>query len=320
LVYLGSDGIGLRVLQWLFSTAGSAIRLAGVVSGPDKRRGRGLRLQPNPITAWARENNIPLLQPERPREEILPWMLDLEADVGLVFAYGCILPKTLLDGISLGFLNLHPSLLPELRGPSPIESAILQRKTQTGVSLMKLVPAMDTGPVYATLAIDIAPEETTPTLREKVSHAAVEVLKKYLEAALAGGLLPMEQDHTKATYTKLIRKSDGLLDFNKPARDLEAQIRAYTPWPGSFFIHNNKPTKVGRTEWREGNPSAELGTTLGIQNGALEVATRDGILRIFELQPPAGKMKKAADHIITNYATQHQPLSPSTLFSPQKPK
>jgi methionyl-tRNA formyltransferase len=298
LVYLGSDGIGLRVLQWLFSSAGSATRLAGVVSGLDKKRGRGLRLQANPIAAWARENNVPLLQPERPKEEILPWMRDLEADVGLVFAYGCILPRVLLDGIPLGFLNLHPSPLPELRGPSPIETAILQRKTQTGVSLMKLVPAMDAGPIYATVPIDMAPRETTPTLREKVSHATVEMLEKYLSAVLNGDLPPVEQDHAKATHTKLIQKSDGLLDFNKSAWDLEAQIRAHIAWPGSFFIYNGTPTKVGRSEWREGNPGAAPGTLLGINDKALEIVTADGILRVFELQPPAGKMQP-----VTNFTT-----------------
>jgi methionyl-tRNA formyltransferase len=295
LVYLGSDGIGLRVLRWLFSGAGSAIRLAGVVSGLDKKRGRGLRLQPNPITAWARENNVPLLQPERPKEEILPWMRALEADVGLVFAYGCILPKALLDGIPLGFLNLHPSLLPELRGPSPIETAILQRKTQTGVSLMQLVPAMDAGPIYATVPIDIDLKETTPTLREKVSLATVVILERHLTATLNGDLKPAEQDHAKATHTKLIQKSDGLLDFNKPARDLEAQIRAYITWPGSFFSYDGTPTKAGHTEWREGNPSAAPGTPLGIHDGALEIATADGTLRIFELQPPAGKMQPTTE-------------------------
>ncbi|MDR0727318.1 MAG: hypothetical protein LBF26_00245 [Puniceicoccales bacterium] len=302
LVYLGSDGIGLRALQWLFENSGSAFRLAGVVSGLDKKRGRGLRLQANPITAWARENKIPLLQPERPREEILPWMLALEADAGLVFAYGCILPKTLLDGIPLGFLNLHPSLLPELRGPAPIENAILQHKTQTGVSFMKLVQAMDAGPIYAAEAIDIDPMETTPTLREKVSFIAAIVLEKYLTTVLTGRVVPVEQDHAKATYTKLIQKSDGMLDFNKPARDLEAQTRAYTTWPGSFFIYNGEPTKIGHTEWRTDNPPAAPGTILGVNNDALEIATAAGTLRIFELQLPTEKMRPA-----TQAHTTHQP-------------
>lgn len=293
MVYLGSDGIGVRALQWLLENSGSAFRLAGVVSGLDKKRGRGLRLQANPITTWARRNNVPLLQPERPKEEILPWMQTLKGDVGLVFAYGCILPNALLDSTPLGFLNLHPSLLPELRGPSPIETTILQRKTQTGVSLMKLAAAMDVGPVYTAEIIDVDARETTPTLREKVSYAAVTALGKHLPAILHGDLIPVEQDHANATYTKLIQKSDGLLDFNKTAWDLEAQIRAHIPWPGSFFIYNGVPTKVGHTEWRESSVRNTIGTILGIHDGALEITTGDGILRVFELQSPMGKMRPA---------------------------
>ncbi|MDR1457187.1 MAG: methionyl-tRNA formyltransferase [Puniceicoccales bacterium] len=291
LVYLGSDGIGLRVLQWLFNNAGSAFRLVGIVSGLDKKHGRGLRLQANPITAWARENNIPLLQPEHPKEEIFPWMHTLGADAGIVFAYGCILPKALLDGIPFGFFNLHPSLLPEFRGPSPIESAILQRKTQTGVSLMRLVPTMDAGPIYAATSVNIGPRETTPTLREKVSQAAKATLEKHLADILCGKLTPLEQDHAKATFTKLIQKSDGLLDFKKPARELEAQIRAHTPWPGSFFTHKGELTKVGHTEWSQDNSKAPAGTILGTYNGALEIATANGILRVFELQLPTKQMQ-----------------------------
>jgi methionyl-tRNA formyltransferase len=293
-VYLGSDGIGIPALQWLWTHSGEAFRLVGVISGLDQKCGRGLQLRANPIVQWARTNGIPLLQTGCPKEEILPWMHHVEAEVGFVFAYGHILPQELLDGIPMGFLNLHASLLPELRGPSPIEGAILRRKSETGLSLMRLVKKMDAGPVYGTCAITIDEKETTVTLREKVAQAAVSALESYFIPALNGILLPVEQDHSRATYTKLIQKIDGLLDFRKSARELEAQVRAYVPWPGCFFYHDDLPVKVGRAEWRNGDGICSPGSVLGLSAGALEISAGDGVLRCLELQLPTKKMLPAA--------------------------
>jgi methionyl-tRNA formyltransferase len=293
-VYLGSDGIGLRALEW-FGSAERPFSLAGIVSGLDRRCGRGLRLTANPIAAWAQQKNIPLLQPSSPKEEILPWMEKMGATMGVVFAYGHILPQSLLEAIPQGFLNLHASLLPQLRGPSPIEGAILQRLPQTGISLMQLVKKMDAGPVYAQEAIPITAEETTPTLREKMSLLAVDLLDKHFTAILQKECIAQEQDHSQATYVPLIQKVDGLLSFSKSAAALEAQIRAYVTWPGSFFYHGNIPVRVGRaTYYNDGDaPAHAPGTILRMHEGALEIATVDGILRCLELQLPTRKMLPA---------------------------
>jgi methionyl-tRNA formyltransferase len=295
-VFLGSDGIGLPSLQWLYENGNGCFRLVGVVSGLDRRKGRGLKLIPNPIVTWAREKNLPLLQASSPKDEILPWMQALKSDLGIVFAYGHILSQVLLDAIPFGFLNLHASLLPDLRGPSPIEGAILLCKKQTGMSLMQLVKKMDAGPIYGYEKLDLGKRETAQTLREKMAMLAIPLLNRYIFAILEKKLMPQEQDHSRATYVSMIKKSDGLLDFCKPAEHLEAQIRAYITWPGSFFYCEDQCVRVGSAEyrfWKSEEFVATPGTILGLKQNALEIAVADGVLRCLELQLPTKKMLPA---------------------------
>ncbi|MDR1437579.1 MAG: methionyl-tRNA formyltransferase [Puniceicoccales bacterium] len=296
IVYLGSDGIGLPVLQWLASRKSEIFRLAGVISGQDQRRGRGMKLVANDIAAWARGSGTPLLQPAHPKKEILPWMTFIGGDMGVVFAYGHILPENLLASIPLGFLNLHASLLPELRGPCPIEAAIVERKVRTGMTLMQLVKEMDAGPIYGSMDIPLDATETAPALRKKMSEIAIPLMEKYFSNIVLGREKPTLQDHSLATYVHMLKKSDGLIDFSKSAEDLDAQIRAYVTWPRCYFPMNGLEIKVGRTQWRPWKSGDEKnpGLVLGINGDAIEIATGDGVLRCLELQWPTKKMLPAA--------------------------
>ncbi|MDR0428474.1 MAG: methionyl-tRNA formyltransferase [Puniceicoccales bacterium] len=296
IVYLGSDVIGLATLQWLANGSNGNFRLMGVVSGQDQRCGRGMKLVPNEIVAWTRAQGIPLLQPQYPKKEILPWMSDLHSDMGVVFAYGHILTQELLDAIPMGFLNLHASLLPELRGPCPIEAAIAQRKSQTGITLMQLVKEMDAGPTYVHGIIPMDEMETAPSLRKKMEKVAVMLMDRHFESILSNEEKAVKQDHSRATYVKLLKKSDGLLDFQKPAHELEAQVRAYITWPGSYFYKGDLAIKVGSAHWREweADDPRTPGFVMGIRNHALEIATGDGVFCCKELQFPTKKMLAAS--------------------------
>ncbi|MDR2576910.1 MAG: methionyl-tRNA formyltransferase [Puniceicoccales bacterium] len=292
-VFLGSDGIGAATLKFLTEKSGTDWELVGVVSGPDRPSGRGLCLHANPIVEMAKCLQLPLFQPEFPKTELLPWLAERRPELGIVFAYGHILRQDVLDALPLGWINLHASLLPELRGPSPVAGAILQRKLETGISLMQLVRRMDAGPVYGTARVAVDPRETTPSLREKLSAAAVVLMKNFLADIFAGQVVAQEQDENAATYTEMIRKEDGLLDFRKSAAELEAQVRAYAEWPGSFFINRGECIRVGSAALGVSGTTEAPGTIIGLRNGALEIATGNGILCCLELQRPTKKMLPA---------------------------
>jgi methionyl-tRNA formyltransferase len=293
IAFIGSDAIGEKTLAWLAERDGELFRLVGAVCGHDGRGGRGMKLQANPIGELAGRLGLELLRTDRPNGELLPWLREREVDLAIVFAYGHILSQSLLDGPPLGFLNLHASLLPELRGPSPIEGAILQRKEKTGISLMKLVRRMDAGPVYGTVDLSIERGETAPALRKKLGELAPALLDAYLAGILAGSLQPEAQDESRATYTAMIRKEDGLLDFHLPPDRLEAQVRAYQNWPGSFFPLRDVTVRVGRAEVGPELADGAAGTVLGLRGDALEIAAAGGVLRCIELQLPTRKMQPA---------------------------
>jgi methionyl-tRNA formyltransferase len=253
-----------------------------------------MAVRENPIAAACRYRSILIFQPENPREQLLPWLRAHSIDLGLVFAYGHLLRRDVLATPSLGFVNVHASLLPELRGPSPIEAAICQRKKKTGLTLMQLVWEMDAGPVYGWDELAIDSRETAVSLREKLGKLAVRLLEKYWEPLLAGNLRTVPQDHGRATFCSLLKKEDGRLDFSQSAEELDARVRAHGHWPGSFFSHGGETIRVGKAEVGEGPTSLPPGTVLGLVRGALEIATGNGILRCLKLQRPTRRMLPAS--------------------------
>ncbi|MDR0339972.1 MAG: methionyl-tRNA formyltransferase [Puniceicoccales bacterium] len=292
-VFIGSGSIGEKTFAWMAANDGKQFRLVGAACGRDVRAGRGMKLQANPIGKLAERLGLELLRTDRPNGELLPWLKKREVDLAIIFAYGHILSQSVLDGPALGFLNLHASLLPELRGPSPIEGAILRQKRETGITLMGMVRRMDAGPIYGQLALPIDKKETAQTLREKLGNLAPALLKDKLAGILDGSIAPVEQDESRATYTAMIRKEDGLLDFSLAANRLEAQVRAYRTWPGSYFPFGAANVRVGRVDVGPILRDAAPGTVLGLREDFLEIATADGTLRCLELQLPTRKMLPA---------------------------
>ncbi|HSL76280.1 MAG TPA: methionyl-tRNA formyltransferase [Candidatus Limnocylindrales bacterium] len=280
-VFIGSGGFGRESL-WRLAEHPDA-QLVGVVTAPPRAAGRGGHTAVTPIHEAARHLEVnPILSPPRLREPTaVADILALEPELVVLADYGQIVPSRLLD-VPHGALNLHPSLLPRYRGATPIPAAILAGDAETGVTLMRMDPGLDTGPIVAQTRVAIQGDETTPLLEETLEIEAAELLMRYLGPWLRGKITAAPQSESGASLTRPLRREDGRLDPNRSVVDLERQVRAYQPWPGSFV-----ETEAGRVVvWR-----AEA-TPHGPPPGAFDeegFGTGDGgRLRLREVQPAGG--------------------------------
>jgi methionyl-tRNA formyltransferase len=232
-VFLGSGGFGVESLRRL--AASSAVAVAGVVTAPPRAAGRGGRLTPTPIHAVATELGIdPVLTPSRLRDPAaIDAVLALDPHLLVLADHGNLVPAALLD-LPHGALNLHPSLLPRHRGATPIPAAILAGDTETGVTLMRMDEGLDTGAIVAQARVALDDGATTPTLEARLAVLAADLLEAHLGSWIAGSISPSAQTYDGATFTRPLRREDGRLDPTKTAIDLERQVRAFQPWPGSF--------------------------------------------------------------------------------------
>lgn len=239
-VFFGSSHFSVFFLDALKNRG---VLPALIVSTPDKPQGRKLILAPTPVSVWAKENNIPLITPASLKIEI-PELNGF--DLFIVASYGKIIPQMVLDIPKHGVLNIHPSLLPKYRGPSPIQSAMIADDKNTGVSIMKLDAEMDHGPILAQEKVEI--KEWLPLLEmkkimaEKGAQLLIENYKK----------TPVEQDHSQATYTKKITKEDGLIDFKQDSYLNFRKILAYTGWPSAYYFVNNTRVKITKARFENG--------------------------------------------------------------------
>jgi len=282
LVFFGTDDFSAAVLEEIL-VSGWAV--SAVVTKPDSPAGRGQKIVPPAVKQIALEHKIKVLQPDK-SSDIAAGLKDIDTEWGVLAAYGKIIPPAVLDMFSGGIVNIHPSLLPKYRGPAPIESAILNGDDKTGVSLMKLTAGMDEGPVYAEKGLPLSGIETRPELYERLADMGSELLSKNLEAIIGGALQPVEQDSTAATYTKLIKKADGELDFGQPAEVLQRQVRAYAGWPRSRAEVFGQ--KIIVTKAHVANNSID---------GTLVIKCQPGYLEIEELIAPSGKKMAAAEFV-----------------------
>lgn len=220
-------------------------QLSAVVTTPDKPVGRKQVLTPSPIKQWALEHQIPVIDSDA-NTELLKQIQNIKPDLGILAAYGKILPKELIDLFPKGILVIHPSLLPKYRGPSPVQTAIVNGDQETGVSIIKMDEKMDHGPIVAQSTESLNPHDTTDTLYVKLFQKSADDLVQILPNWLEGKIIPQEQDDSKATYTKILKREDGYLDLkNPPAPEvIERMIRAMTPWPGVWTLLEAKRLKI----------------------------------------------------------------------------
>lgn len=295
-VFFGSDAICLPILEALISSS-DRLELRAVVSQPDRRQGRGKRMKSNPVAAWAKKNEITLLQPEKPGVELAEWMQAHTTAIALVMAYGHFLNRALREAPTVGMYNFHASLLPKYRGAAPIEWAIANGDRQAGVALMQVVQAMDAGDVAAVETVEIESRDTAACVREKIGQAVVPLFNRCMRAGLMRKELTFyPQDSAAVTHARKLAKSDGLIDFTLSAEVIYNRIRAFSTWPGSFFDYQSILIKVGRCEWRQQPHKLKCGTVLAARE-TLCVAVSGGVISFFELQRPGGRLLSAIEFL-----------------------
>ncbi len=270
--------------------------VVAVVTQPDKPKGRGNALAVPPVKALALERGLTVLQPFKLRTPPFSEELrKLAPDVCVVTAYGKILPKDVLEVPSKGCVNVHASLLPRFRGAAPIQWAIAHGDTETGVTLMCMDEGLDTGPTLAMKALPITPEDTSASLHDKLSRLGGDLLRESLPAYLSGELKPVPQPSEGVVLAPIIQKEDGLLDFARPAVELERRLRAFTPWPGAFTGLNGARLKVHRARVNSGQ--GVPGTVLAVGPAALEVACGEGSLVLLDVQLEGKRVMSAAEFL-----------------------
>ncbi len=296
-VFMGSESIALPLLEDLLYRQSEKVRLTGIFTGTDKPSGRGLKLKPNPIKLWAQKQGITIRQPGRIDSTDLQWLKNTGCDLLLVMSYGHILKQEVLDLPPLGALNLHTSILPAYRGPAPIEAAIANGEKETGVTLMQMASKVDAGPTLDCKKVPINPHDTSAHLREKLGLACVPLIHQCLPAILERKAVFNKQDSNRASYTRLLGKSDGHLDFRKSADELVDRIRALQPWPGCYFEYERMRIKIGQADLLEGATGGKPGEVVDGGDKTLAVATGKGVLRILTLQRPGGRTLPAEEFL-----------------------
>ncbi len=272
--------------------------LALVVTQPDRAKGRGRKTAAPPIKQTARTLNLNLLQPAKPNTtEFADQIRHIEPDLIIVIAYGHLLSKEILKLPKFGAINVHASLLPKYRGPAPIQWAIINGDSQTGITTMFMDAGMDTGDMLLSRAEPILPTDTAATLHDRLAVLGAEVLVQTLKDMASQALKPKRQDHAEATYAPLLKKQDGRIDWQKSAEELDRFIRGMTPWPGAFTFHNERRLKILKAVPILESISAPAGTVLKTFPEELTVVSGKGALSIEKIQSPSGKRLAVADFL-----------------------
>lgn len=298
MIFFGASDICLKPLKAIIKS--EKCELVGIITQPDKSSGRGQKLSSNVVAKFAEENGILCFKPEKLDDEAFCQISNLDSDIAIVLSYGHILKKKFLDLPPLGMWNLHASILPKYRGASPINACIAAGEKTTGVTLMQMVEAMDAGAIVDILEVNIDEKETAETLKHKLSSAAADVLIKNLHQLISKTAKLTEQNHTEATYTKKLKKEDGLLNFEEPAEILERKIRALTPWPGSYFMLNNKIVKIHEADVKIAQINEKLGTIVSYSQKEFTIATGQNLLSVKKLQKEGGKIMTFDDFVRGN--------------------
>jgi len=309
-VFMGTPEFAVPVLEALVATHD----VIGVVTQPDRRSGRGQRSAPTAVKAAAIKHGLPIYQPQSLRTpqsaaQLAVW----NPEVIVVAACGYILPWHVLGLPPHGCINVHASLLPRWRGAAPVASAILSGDKVTGVTIMKMDAGIDTGPILAQREEPIRPDDTRASLSERLSRLGAELLVETLPRYLAGELVPQPQPEQGVTYARRLHKADGLLDWSRPAIELERQVRAFAPWPGTFTMWRGRRLKVLRATPLPGwQGDAPPGTVVALPGG-IAVAAGEGALRLESVQM-AGKRPMDA----TTFARGQRDFVGSRLIGEEK--
>lgn len=299
IVFMGTPDFSVGTLRAL---AEAGHQIVGVVSQPDKPRGRGKALAPTPVKEEALRLGLPVYQPARVREEgFVQTLRELEPDVIVVVAFGQIIPESILSLAPLGCINVHASLLPGYRGAAPIQWAVINGEEKSGVTIMRMDAGLDTGDMISRVEVPLSEEETGGSLFDKLSQAGARLLVETLPTLADGTAVYEKQPSESPTdYAGMIRKEMGNLDWSMPAVKLERLIRGLNPWPSAYTFLGGKTLKLWRARVEQSQSEASCGTVLSAGKGGLLVQTGDGALRILELQLE-GKKRMDAEAFLRGY-------------------
>lgn len=305
ILFMGTPDFAVDTLQTLIQSEHEVI---GVVTQPDKPKGRSGKMQFSPVKEAALEHNISVYQPQRVRDEaFLLEVRKLCPDVIVVVAFGQILSKELLETPKYGCLNVHASLLPKLRGAAPIQWSVIQGDKESGVTIMQMDEGLDTGDMLLVEKYVLDEKETGGSLFEKLAKLGGPMILKVLEAAEAGALEPVPQNHEEHTYAKMLTKSTGQIDFSKSAAQIERLIRGLNPWPSAYCYLDGKMLKIWEADVLDtvdtDTAGMEAGAVVAVSRQDFTVKTGEGFLKIISVQLE-GKKRMDTDAFLRGYALE----------------
>jgi methionyl-tRNA formyltransferase len=294
LVFCGTPSFAVPTLERLVA-AGFHIQL--VVTQPDRPKGRGLEVVSSPVKQCALKLQLPIIRPEtiKNNADFRDQLTAINPDAVIVVGYGRIIPQWMLDLPPLGNINLHASLLPKYRGAAPIQWAIAQGETITGVTTMKIDAGLDTGDILLQEKIPIAPDDTAETVAPKLAAVGANLIVATLHGMQAGNISPLPQDHTQSTLAPILRKEDGHIDFSRPAPEILNRMRGFQPWPGAYSKYRGKNLQV----WKAASFDRTLSPSeLRVEGDHLLVGCgHSSTIEVLELQLEGKKRTSASDFI-----------------------
>lgn len=292
-VFFGTHHFAATILQGLINSPLFDIQL--VITQSDKPVGRKQKLQKSPIKLLAESHGLPVAQPDSLKTCTLAHLHTCE--LGVCAQYGLIIPQTILNTPKYGMINVHTSLLPQYRGASPIQSALINGEEETGVTLMKMDAGLDTGPILWQKALKIEPDDTYPTIEEKLAKIAILGLTEAIPGYINGRLTPTPQNNSQTTICKELTREDGKIDWRKTAQEIYNQYRGLTPWPGVWTTWNNKRLKL--LQIRPTDKTLPAGKVL-VEGDKIYIGASDKAIEILELQLE-GKQKMLAKSFVNGY-------------------
>ncbi len=294
-VFAGTPEFAASALQALID---SPHELVAVYTQPDRPAGRGQQLRASPVKQLALEHALPVEQPLSLRDtEAQARLAHYQADVMVVVAYGLILPQAVLDQPRYGCLNIHASLLPRWRGAAPIQRAIDAGDAETGVTIMQMEAGLDTGPMLHVLRTTISTEDTSQTLHDRLAELGAQAILESLADLETQRAQAIAQDNAHTTYAEKLHKDEALLDWSKPAAELDRRIRAFNPWPMAYARLDGQDFRIWQAKCMSEVSHAVPGQTVRVGREGIDVATGDGVLRVLQLQPPGKKAMPVADFL-----------------------
>jgi methionyl-tRNA formyltransferase len=307
-VFFGTPQFAVPSLERLVHSAHDVV---GVVTQPDRPRGRGQKVTDAPVKMTAVQHGLPVFQPARLRDpEVKETLTRWAPELGVVAAYGKILPESVLNLPRFGMINVHASLLPRYRGAAPVQRAVIDGMPETGVTIMRMVLALDAGAMFAKVTRPIGADETSDIVERDLAHLGASLLLDVIDDLAAGRAVEESQDDSLSTYASKITKEEGLIDWTLAAADIHNRVRGLYPWPHAFSYLNGERLIVMRSHVAPEPTSADPGTIVDVSPGAISVATGlGGRLAIDEVQPEGRRAMKVRDYLAGH------PIQPGTRFS-----